>query len=269
MLVVALVGVALVGCGSKPASAPAVVSPGFHRTTFPSRGLMLTGYLWVPRANNKGGSTRYPAVVWNHGSDPTVPPAQGEALADFYNRAGFVFFMPVRQGHLPSPGYYRRTLAMLLAEEDDVAAGVSYLKGLAVVDPNRVVVSGVSNGGIMSLLAAEAGLGLRASIPFAPGAQSWDDPSLRARLIAAAENVDVPTFVIQAENDYNLGPTQVLGKIVVGNTIAPHQAKIYPAYGATAQEGHGRFAIRGSGVWGADVLRFIRDAFARSTSKKS
>jgi dienelactone hydrolase len=259
VLLVVLVGVSLTSCGSKPASSPAA-KPEVRQVTFPSRGLRLTGYLWVPSG---GHGKRYPAVVWNHGSDPTVPTAQGEALADFYNRAGFVFFMPIRQGHLPSPGDYRRTFAMLVAEEDDVAAGVAYLKGLAAVDPNGIVVSGVSNGGIMSLLAAEAGLGLRAAVAFAPGAQSWENPDLRGRLITAAENVKIPTFVIQAGNDYNLGPTQVLGKIVADNNITPHEAKLYPAYGTTAQDGHGRFAIKGFGVWGADVLRFIRQAFAR------
>jgi hypothetical protein len=73
--------------------------------------------------------------VWNHGSERTVPVEEGAQLARFYTRAGFVFFMPVRRGHLPSPGTYRTTLAMLLTEGDDVGAGVAYLKGLPVVDP--------------------------------------------------------------------------------------------------------------------------------------
>src|SRR2546421_1494953 len=77
LVVVALVGMSLVACRSTRASAPAVLNPGSHRIAFPSRGLMLTGYLWIPNTNAKGGSTRYPAIVWNHGSDETVPSGQG------------------------------------------------------------------------------------------------------------------------------------------------------------------------------------------------
>ena len=136
--------------------------------------------------------------------------------------------MPIRRGHLPSPGTYRTTLAGLLAEGQDVAAGISYLKGLSVVDSNRIVVSGASNGGIMALLAADQGLGLRAAIAFAPGAEGWANIHLRA------------------------------------NKVLPHQAKLYPAYGTTHQDGHWEFATMGFSVWGQNVLAFIGQAFARA-----
>ena len=59
-----------------------------------------------------------------------------------------------------------------------MAAGITYLKSLPVVDRTRIVASGASNGGIMTLLAADQGLGLGAAISFAPGAESWANANL-------------------------------------------------------------------------------------------
>jgi poly(3-hydroxybutyrate) depolymerase len=264
LLVAALLVAAVPACGSGRAPPQATATPGFHQVKFQSRGLALTGYLWIPRTESAAHPLRLPAVVWNHGSEQYVPVTLGSALAKFYNNADFVFFMPIRRGHLPSPGTYRTTLAGLLAEVQDVAAGITYLKSLPVVDRNRIVVSGASNGGIMALLAADQGLGLRAAISFAPGAESWANTGLRDALVKAAQNVKIPTFIIQAQNDYSLGPVRVLGQVVADNNVLPHQAKLYPAYGTTYQEGHADFATAGFSVWGQDVLTFIRQAFTRS-----
>jgi dienelactone hydrolase len=264
LLAVAVLVAAVAACGSGRVQSQPTATPGFHQVTFPSRGLNLTGYLWIPRTASTSNQQRLPAVVWNHGSEEYVPVSEGSALAQFYNAAGYVFFMPIRRGHLPSPGTYRTTLAGLLAEGQDVAAGISYLKGLSVVDSNRIVVSGASNGGIMALLAADQGLGLRAAIAFAPGAEGWANIHLRAAVVTAAQNVKIPTFIIQAQNDYSLGPTQVLGPIIVDNKVLPHQAKLYPANGTTHQDGHWEFATMGFSVWGQNVLAFIGQAFARA-----
>jgi hypothetical protein len=51
----------------------------------------------------------------------------------------------------------------------------------------------------------------------------------------------------------------VLGKIAITNG---GQAKIYPGFGETPQEGHWGFATSDAGiaVWGKDVLQFIEAA---------
>ena len=39
---------------------------------------------------------------------------------------------------------------------------------------------------------------------------------------------------------------------------APNDAKVYPAFGTTHQQGHGGFAVRaGIPIWSADVFAFI------------
>jgi poly(3-hydroxybutyrate) depolymerase len=262
-LLAALAAIAVPSAGSV-ASSPSF-APGFHQVTFPSDGRMLVGYLWIPKSAAGLPAKTYPVVVWNHGSNETVLRGQGKYLSGFYNDSGFIFFIPVRRGHDPSPGPYRSNLDGLFAEADDVTAAIDWLKGLRQVDPKRFVVTGGSNGGIMALVEADKRIdGLRASIPFATGAESWQNNlGLRFRLVTAAAAVKIPVFMIQAQNDYDLGPGHVLGPIITSNSIRPHRAKIYPPYGTTNQEGHATFVSKGYTVWGADVLKFIRRAFAQ------
>ena len=54
----------------------------------------------------------------------------------------------------------------------DVAAAVDWLKSQPFVDRNRVVMSGVSYGGIQTLISAETIPGVRGFISFGPAAMS-------------------------------------------------------------------------------------------------
>jgi hypothetical protein len=124
-----------------------------------------------------------------------------------------------------------------------------------------MVMSGCSYGGIHPLLAAEKGLGLRAFAPFAPAAKSWANTELRKRLLEAVRNAKSPLFLIQAQNDFSIGPSEVLGP-VIKQKGPPNQAKVYPPYGTTPQEGHYAFATKEGGIaiWGSEVLEFFKEA---------
>jgi carboxymethylenebutenolidase len=239
--------------------------------SFPSGDLTLRGFLYKPE-----GDGPFPAIIWNHGSEKY--PGQQPQLARFYTKQGFVFFLPHRHGHGQSPGDYiedtigkymatekNRTLAekrfVELQEEynQDVVAAVEWLKGQSFVDQQRMVMSGCYYGGIQTLLAAEKGLGLRAFVSFAPGPLSWSNAELRERLLKAVQGAEAPLFLIQARNDYGLGPSQLLGPEIIRKG-APNQAKIYPPYGAALHKNQYDFAIREGGIaiWGSDVLDFFR-----------
>ena len=68
-------------------------------------------------------------------------------------------------------------------------------------------------------------------------------------------------FLIQAKNDYSIGPSEVLGPIVKEKG-GLNRAKLYPAFGTTPQDGHAGFACweEGIAIWGPDVLEFLRAA---------
>ena len=142
-------------------------------------------------------------------------------------------------------------------EVDDVIAGLTYLKSQPFVDPNRVAISGCSYGGIQTLLIGERDLGIKALVPFAPGAMSWDrNLPLRSLLLHAVDAAKAPVFLIQAKNDYNLAPTEAQST-EARRKHKDFQSKIYPAFGSTHQDGHWRFCSSATDVWGNDVLAFL------------
>ncbi|MGC2003030.1 MAG: prolyl oligopeptidase family serine peptidase, partial [Candidatus Acidiferrales bacterium] len=168
---------------------------------FPSDGRQLHGFLWKPAG---AGAGPFPAIVWNHGSEKL--PGSQPTLAAFYTAHSYVFFVPHRrgQGRSPFPRDYiqdlvaqappgeraRRMVELQEAEVDDVIAALIYLKSQPFVDPSRIAISGCSYGGIQTLLSGERDLGVKALVPFAPGAMSWEqNVPLQDRLIRAVRRV--------------------------------------------------------------------------------
>jgi carboxymethylenebutenolidase len=145
-------------------------------------------------------------------------------------------------------------------------AALAYLKQLSDVDPRRIAVAGCSYGGIQTVLAVEANaeqkLGLRAAIDFAGGAMSWRSFSLRDRMVRAIRKATVPVLFIQAENDYDLGPSRTLAS-ELEQLGKPHKLLIFPPYGNTHAEGHGVFCSQGMNVWGPAVSSFLDASMAK------
>jgi dienelactone hydrolase len=251
-----------------PALAVEIVT---EQISFQSEGYVLSGCIVRP-----DGEGRFPAIIYNHGSEKDPPPCGPPALVKEYTDAGLLFFAFQRRGHGSSAGPYigdlkkeinhrlpigpARQRQIVQLHEDynrDVVNGVAYLLSRPDVDASRVVMTGVSFGGIQTLLSAEKGLGLRGFIAFAPGAQSWHNPLLRQRLAQAVRRAKAPVFLTQAQNDYSTGPLQELGPLVQAKG-RPNTAILYPPFGTTPQQGHGGFAVRGGvPVWRSDVLAFL------------
>jgi carboxymethylenebutenolidase len=235
-----------------------------EEVTFPGGGRQLHGFLWKPE-----GPGPFAAIVWNHGSEKL--PGSQPVLASFYTAHSYVFFVPHRRGQGRSPGAWiqdqvaqappgeraRLMVELQQVEVDDVIAALNYLKSLTFVDPARIAISGCSYGGIQTLLAGERDLGVKALVPFAPGAMSWEQNlPLQDLLIRAVDMAKAPVFLIQADNDYNLAPSHVLSK-EASKKHKDFQSKIYPAFGASHQDGHWGFCSSATGVWGSDVLAFL------------
>ncbi len=251
-----------------------------EEVTYPSGELRLPGYLYRPE-----GQSPFPAMIWNHGSEKD-PKAQPE-LARFYTQRGYLFFVPIRRGHAGAPGEYivdlqeaarkqgpdlkatqKRTVELHELANRDVVAAVAWLKEQPQVHRERIVMSGVSYGGIQTLLTAEKGLGLRAFAPFAPAAMSFANTALRERLVQAARNAQAPVFLLQAQNDYSTGPSELLAP-VLNERGRPNGSQVYPAFGVTPQQGHGAFACWSLGIieWGEDVGKFLDEALGKKPER--
>ncbi len=238
--------------------------PAQVEVAFPSGDLQLRGFIWKPE-----GAGPFPALLWNHGSEKL--PGWLPEVAPVVVRRGWVFFIPHRRGQGRSPGPYisdqlqaapageaRSRLLVQLHEQQlgDQLAALAFLKAQAFVDGNRLAVAGCSFGGIQTVLASERQMGFKAAVDFAGGAQSWEgSPDLQRRLVAAVRAAVVPIFFIQAQNDYDLRPTQILSQ-EMQRAGKPHQAKIYPAFGSSRQDGH-EFCVRGVDIWSEDVFGFL------------
>lgn len=238
--------------------------PAQVEIAFPSGDLQLRGFIWKPE-----GAGPFPALLWNHGSEKL--PGWLPEVAPSFVRRGWVFFIPHRRGQGRSPGPYisdqlqavpageaRSRLLVQLHEVQlgDQLAALAFLKTQPFVDGNRLAVAGCSFGGIQTVLAAERAAGYKAAVDFAGGAQSWEgSPDLQRRMIAAVRSAVAPIFFIQAENDFDLRPSQVLSQ-EMQRAGKPHQVKIYPAFGASRQDGH-EFCVRGADRWGDDVFAFL------------
>jgi carboxymethylenebutenolidase len=235
-----------------------------RQVAFASGPFQLQGYLWEPV-----GTGPFPTVLYNHGSEKE--PGSKPALGAFFTGRGYVFFVPHRRGQGLSPGPYISDLVaqappdqrnqvvvdQLVAQTDDVVAGLTYLQGLREVDPVRIGVAGCSYGGIETLLIAEGDLPIRSAVDFAGAAESWaGNPILQARLLEAVDHARVPIFFLQAMNDYDITPSLALSS-EMAKLGKPNQVKIYPAYGSTPQDGHGGFCTNAPDVWGTDVIAFL------------
>lgn len=257
-----------------PASAQST-SSGKQRVTFKNGSLTLVGYLFKP-----SGTGPFPAVLWNHGSEPNPGGGpQFDSVAAVFVPAGYVVFAPMRRGHSDSEGQYivtavrretdangfaagQKLAAELLetSQLDDQLAGLKYLKALPFVDTTRLVVAGCSYGGIQTLLGAERRVGYRAAVPISPAAQSWaGNPGLRERLKRAVEVIDVPVFLIQPPKDASLEPARVLGPILERRSKA-NRVKIYPETGPDDQQTHCFGGAKGMHIWAADVVDFVKEA---------
>jgi carboxymethylenebutenolidase len=240
---------------------------------FDSGNLHLKGLLWKP-----AGKGPFPAVLFNHGSEASSLRYMGK-LADVFTAQGYAFFAPFRRGQSLSRGQGSYILDQLdsattaggpdarvavliqLHEREQLAdqlAGLACLKRQVGIDTNRIVVSGISFGGIQTMLMAAQPVGVRAAVNFAGAAMNWEkSEAIRKWLKDVVARAKVPIFFVQAENDFSTGPSRELSARMQ-QLRKPHRVRIYPPQGKEAMDGHS-FAIRGTAEWAPDVFRFLEE----------
>ena len=236
--------------------------------TFPSGSAELTGFLYLPP-----GDGPFSCMILNHGSavEKGSSDISKPAVASVLLSWGIACFFPNRWGYGNSPGKYWREdvtaefgtreydhqlVRRLHRESDDVIAALDYVETLPAIGRGHIGVMGSSFGGTVSLLAAAKCDRFRAAIDFAGAAMNWErTPRLRELMKQAVRALELPIFLIQAENDYSTQPTRELASVLMREG-KPYEANVYPPFGITQDEGHW-FERAGAIVWGADVRRFL------------
>jgi carboxymethylenebutenolidase len=234
----------------------------------PSGERTLAAYLYFPP-----GAGPFPGLVVNHGS--TIHPGSSDFCRPGTTAVlmswGYAVLLPHRRGYGNSEGptwrqevtaefgtaeYDQALAARLVREAEDVAAAVAWLGARPEVATDRIGVIGSSFGGVMSLLAAARCPGLRCAVDFAGAAMNWErTPTLRATMLTAARQLVMPVCLVQSENDYSTAPTRELAAELERHGKA-HVARVFPAFGLTADEGH-LFFQNGAPIWGPWVRAFL------------
>jgi hypothetical protein len=159
--------------------------------------------------------------------------------------------------HLSSSRAAAATMVRLLETDHfgDQSAAFDWLQAQSFVQTDRMATAGNSFGGIQAVLGAER-LDYCAVVNASGGAEAWAGaPPLRDLMTRAVRNAKAPILFFQAQNDYDLSPSQTLSA-EMKTAQKPFELKFYPPFGTSAADGH-RFAWAGSRVWAPDVLRFL------------
>lgn len=237
----------------------------------PSGELTLEAMVYRPQ-----GTGPFPAIVYAHGNEPD-PSFLFESVGPAIAARGYYVIGVHRRGSGLSADQAPNLLAQLTEirrgegdaaraqfaiaqlegpQLDDLAAAIAMAASHPEIDRDRIFVIGNSFGGVLALLAAERGLGLKGVADFAGSAMNWERSALfRERMREAARNACIPVFLGQAANDFNTEPTSELAEEFAASN-KPYRAKVFPAYGIGPVDGHG-FGINGVDLWFEEVMAFL------------
>jgi dienelactone hydrolase len=253
-----------------------IILPGFSQesqknnydtVTFQSGDLALKGFLWKP-----SGKGPFPAVLYNHGSE-LHPEKYLSAIPLIFLQHGYAFFVPFRRGQGLSIGQGRYILDEVdsaaktggpearfattirlheTSQLQDQFAALKFLQSQKDIDANKIVIAGMSFGGIQTMLMAENSSDIKAALNFAGAAMMWDkSPEVGEWLKKGIAQVKAPIFFIQAENDFSIKPSLELSE-EMKKQGKPYQIKIYPPRGTKPMQGH--TFIDEVNTWAPDVF---------------
>jgi dienelactone hydrolase len=230
-------------------------------------------------SSNHSTGVRRPLVVINHGTSDLTREAVSLPVYSWLSRwfveRGYVVMLPQRRGHgatggplaeaignCADPDHYR---SGLIAAED-IAASVEYMAKQPFIDPNDVVVVGISTGGWASLaLASRQPSIARAVINIAGGRGGHaggqaNEVCGASRLVQAARaygsTARIPTLWLYSKNDSYFGPqlAQAMASAWTGSG-GNVDLEVLPPY---RDDGHKIADDRaGWNLWGPIVDRFL------------
>jgi dienelactone hydrolase len=237
--------------------------------SIPGKRGRLQAWLWRP-----AGPGPFPVLVYNHGSERDPTEGTHGNIGPFFLAHGYAVLFPYRRGTGKSDGRpwsdevesqpedrrEQATIDRLVEENDDIVSAIEWARAQSWAARDQIDVAGCSFGGVEALLTAARPVpGVRAAVDFAGASKSWDGaPLLRERLLLAVEAAKVPVFFVQAENDFNTAPSRILSDAMLQKKL-PMRVRIYPRYGSSPAEGHDKFCLQGTAVWGDDALDFLRN----------
>ena len=230
---------ALAGCqGAQPAVRGTLsADDGSDAVMQYSADPMLVAHVCKP-----AGPGPFPAVIYNHGLRSGDSQGTCRALAE----AGFLGVAPILRDTREVEGQFQ-----------DVLAALSFTGNLEYVQPDRIGMIGYSRGGLLTLMSAVGGGGLRALVLMAPapGRGHLD------QALTNASAVEAPVLVMVAQNDTveyrgrSVNMVEISRRVesVLNASGRSVQLIVFPPYGS---RGHALFRSVRPQYWN-DVVAFL------------
>jgi dienelactone hydrolase len=211
-------------------------------------------------------------VIFNHGKERGDPHLQARsrplAFAREFVRRGYVVVAPNRRGFAQSGGTYSDDGCDVaengVVQASDIAATVAYMQHQPYVDASRIVVAGVSHGGLASLAYAdEAAPGVRAVLNFAGGLRQDNCADWQGNLVHAfglyGEKARVPSLWFYGDND-SLWPPALASALFTAYTHAGGNARLVD-FGDYKDDAHRLVGDRDAvPIWWPHVASFLAKA---------
>jgi acetyl esterase/lipase len=140
----------------------------FRPLTFDAPSGKLAAFLSPDPKDGK----KHPVIIWITGGDYNTlddgfwkkGSANGDQTASGFREAGILMMFPTLRGGNMNPGFREG----FFGEVDDVLVAADYLAKQPFVDPQRIYLGGMSNGGTLVLLVAASSDRFRAVFAFGP-----------------------------------------------------------------------------------------------------
>ncbi len=240
--------------------------------------LKLEATLYKPE-----GHGPFPLLIFNHGSTgpgktPVKQTLRWESFGKLFTPWEFVVLAPMRRGRGQSDGDYEEPYWCSDAEVDrgiknaiqDLDAVFAYVKSLPYIDSSRIVLSGVSRGGILSVVyAAERPASVKAVINFVGGwmgegcTKYMYDPNLRYFKRSGAKTT-TPMLFLYADNDSYYSKEAIKS---YARAFEKAGGKItFRLYESVGEDGHHLSRYRN--VWLKDMEDFLESVHLLSIEKR-
>ncbi len=213
------------------------------------------------------GDARHPLVIINHGKSlgdlRFQPRARFLTVAREFVERGYAVALPMRQGFSKSTGYYLSAGCNVqsngLEQAEDIRHVIGSLASRPDIDASRVVVIGVSHGGLTTLAMGALSMpNVVGLINFSGGLRMPDCPRWEGNLAAAvgeyATTTSVPSLWFYGENDSVFKPP-VWQPMFDRYTAAGGKARLVNV-GILEYDAHQLF-VRGVGIWLPEVEKFF------------
>jgi dienelactone hydrolase len=242
------------------------------------------------------GPGPFPLVVMNHGAIGRRDPAPRWRPVDharWFVSRGFVVAVPMRRGNAGSDGNWAEGYGPCetadftnanLESASDIRAAVKFMARRPYVDAHRVVLHGMSAGGLAVLALASTtpewdGVSIVGVLNFAGGRGSLSSDGGETRhncapetLVATVgrfgETISIPTLWLYAENDKFFPPSLAHRMF---DAFSAHGARgAFVELPAFAREGHSiAWESAAIPLWQGQVARFLETIVSWPASRKS